>query len=465
MNRFGILAVFLLLGGCAHYRPAPVEPAATAEVLESRTLDALELREFIRANGIDGDWPRSSWDFDTLTLVAFYYHPDLDVARARWAVATAGQRTAAAPPNPILSITPGYNSTTRIPSPWFVTPALDIPIETAGKRGYRRSQAAQLSEAARLDIAAVAWQVRARLRRICVEAYLANETLVLRRGKVAAQGAVNRLLRAQLEAGSISALEVAQAESVLAQERMALQEAQGRLGELRVRLATALGLPVTALEGVDFSFDDLDRLPERPASVESRRQALLNRSDLLSALASYAAAESALQLEVAKQYPDVHLNPGYEFDQGDNKWMLGLSVTLPVLDRNLGPIAEAEARRAEAAARFLALQVGVLGEVDGAAAAYEAARVRAGEAELLMQAMEQQERAAASQLQAGEISRLELAKVQLQRDDARLMRLAARVVAMQALGDLEAALQVPAGLAGLVEASPGSFTLETQDEE
>jgi len=27
--------------------------------------------------------------------------------------------------------------------------------------------------------------------------------------------------------------------------------------------------------------------------------------------------------EIAKQYPDITLSPGYEFDQGDNKWSLG----------------------------------------------------------------------------------------------------------------------------------------------
>jgi outer membrane protein TolC len=66
-------------------------------------------------------------------------------------------------------------------------------------------------------------------------------------------------------------------------------------------------------------------------------------------LAEYNASQSALQLEIAKQYPDIHLNPGYEFDQGDNKWSPGLTVTLPILNQNKGPIAEAEAKRTEAA--------------------------------------------------------------------------------------------------------------------
>src|SRR6185436_12086335 len=64
--------------------------------------------------------------------------------------------------------------------------------------------------------------------------------------------------------------------------------------------------------------------------------------------------------------PDIHLNPGYQWDQGENKWQLGVSMELPVLNRNQGPIAEAKAKRDEAAARFLALQSRVISEIDRA---------------------------------------------------------------------------------------------------
>ena len=44
--------------------------------------------------------------------------------------------------------------------------------------------------------------------------------------------------------------------------------------------------------------------------------ALTHRADVLAALAEYAAAEALLRSEIAKQYPDIHLNPGYSFDTG-----------------------------------------------------------------------------------------------------------------------------------------------------
>jgi outer membrane protein TolC len=105
-----------------------------------------------------------------------------------------------------------------------------------------------------------------------------------------------------------------------------------------------------------------------------RSRALQSRADILVALAEYAASQSALQLEIAKQYPDVHLGPGYQFDQGDHKFSLALTAELPLLNQNQGPISQAEARRAEAAARFNALQARVITEIDRAVAMYRVAQ-------------------------------------------------------------------------------------------
>jgi len=216
--------------------------------------------------------------------------------------------------------------------------------------------------------------------------------------------------------------------------------------EARVQLAGAIGLPVHALEGVPLSFAGLDLLPAEVATSDARRQALLNRADILGALAEYAASESALQLEIARQYPDVHLNPGYEYDQGDNKWSLGFTVTLPVLNQNKGAIAEAEARRAESAAGFNALQARVLAEIDRDLAGYHAALAKQTDAASLLADQEKQEQAVRARLAAGDVSRGELLAVQIELATARLVRLDAQIKARQALGALEEAVQSPLSL-------------------
>jgi len=38
---------------------------------------------------------------------------------------------------------------------------------------------------------------------------------------------------------------------------------------------------------------------------------------------------SALELEIDKQYPDIHLGPGFTYDQGQDKWGLGVTFQFP----------------------------------------------------------------------------------------------------------------------------------------
>jgi outer membrane protein TolC len=412
---------------------------------ESRSLSNAGLRAFVETNlqEVLSVWPPAAWDLTNLTLAAFYFHPDLDVARASWSAVEAGKVTARQRPNPTLSAAPGYNPTTAVPTPWFATFSLDIPIETAGKRGYRIARAEHLSESARMHIAATAWQVRTRLRRALVDFAASEETERLLACQQTTQTELLRLIESQVEAGEASPYELTQARLALSQTRLAWQEAQGRREEARARLAAAIGVPLVALETAHIACAGLGGSSAALPTREARRHALMNRADLLGALADYAASESALQLEIAKQYPDVRLNPGYKFDQGDNKWSLGLTVTLPILNQNQGPIAVAEARRAEAEAQFNALQARVIGEVDRALAAYRAARATMATAEAMTADLEKQERAAQARWDAGDISKLQLSAVRVELNAAALARQAAWVQAQQAFGDLEDALQIP----------------------
>ncbi len=326
-----MLLTAILVAGCVRFHPQPLTPDRTAADFQHRTLDAAGLRSFIQTNTQAelSQWPLREWGFTNLVLAALYFQPELDVARAQWAVAQAGIITAGQRPNPSLSVSPGYDTTTSVPSPWIVTSTLDVPLETAGKRRHRVAQATHLSEAARLKLASVAWQVRSRVRMNLVQLQVAQETQKLLKDQQATQSELIRLLQLQLDAGAISAFEVTQARLEADKTRLALYDAERQYAEARVQLAAAMGVPVSALEGVTFSFDGLTTLPSEVSFAEARRQALLNRPDILSALAEYAASQSALQLEVARQFPDINLSPGYEYDQGDNKWSLGLSVTLP----------------------------------------------------------------------------------------------------------------------------------------
>lgn len=432
-----------VLAGCAHYHAKPLAAARVAADFETRSLADAGLRTFLETNLVTGAWPRRTWELESLTFAAFYYSPELDLARAQWGTSKAGMRTAGQRPNPTLGVMPRYNGTAFTPSPWMMAVNLDIPIETAGKRGHRIAQAQHLSDAAKLNIASTAWQVRGRLRRALVDLYAASQQEGLLAAQQLAQEQNVKLLEAQLAAGAVSPSEVTRERIALDTTRLVMHDAKRQRAESRVALAEALGMPVGALDGVELSLAGLDRVPPELDFATARRQALLNRADVLAALSEYAASDAALRLEIAKQYPDIHLNPGYEYDQGNNKWGVGLSLELPVLNQNQGPIAEAEARRTESAAKFNALQARVVANIERGVVAYHSALAKSATADSLQANLEKQERLLRAKLEAGEVSRSEVIAGQVELAAARLARAEAVAKAQQALGQLEEALQSP----------------------
>ena len=437
-----------LVAGCARFHPQPLSPAETAAGLESRSLGNPELKAFLEKhlNRELNPWPAAKWDFEMLTLAAFYYQPSLDMARAVWAEAQAGVVTAGARPNPTVGFTPQYVFNPGVEPPWVATLNLDWPIETAGKRGARVTQARHLSESARLNISATAWQVRSQLRASLIDLSAATRRESLLRQQLAVQEQVVASLDQRREAGAMASSEIMPARLLVQKARLDLSDAQRQQVEARARVAEVMGLPVSALKDVEIAYD-LTLFPadmERLTSTEVRRQALQRRPDVLAALADYGASESALQIEIAKQYPDVHLNTGFEYDQGLQKWgLLGFGMELPLLNRNEGPIAQAAARRRQSAARFEALQAKVIADLDRALAVYEvAAKSRAG-AEALLATQRKQQEAVAQQLKAGAADRLEVLTAQLELATSELVLQDSQTRLHQALGALEDAVQRP----------------------
>ncbi|MBU6411274.1 MAG: TolC family protein, partial [Verrucomicrobia bacterium] len=405
------------------------------------------------------------WNLKQLTLVAFYYQPSLDEARAQLLAAQAARITAGERPNPSISVTPGYDSQIPgTPSPWIVPVSLDWTIETAGKRGDRMAQARFMAEAARWNLVGTVWQVRSAVRAALLNLYSTRQTESLLAQQEMAQSNVVRLLEGQYSAGNVSSYEVAQARIALDTTTLSLQAATGQYRQARVGLASALGLSLSALDRVKFSFADLNEFPKRLTNPMIRREALLNRADVRSALANYAASQAALQLQIAYQYPDLHIGPGYSWNggsAGDSQWDLGVTLTLPILNQNQGPIAEATANRKLAAAHFVTVQSAAIGQIDGVLVAYKAALQQVATAESLLKNSQQSLNSIRAQMQAGEIEPLAVVNAEVTFNTEAQSRLNAMVQAQQALGQLEDAVQSPLTLSpSAIHAAEGKANSE-----
>ncbi len=411
------LAITLALAGCVHYKPQPLDAAERAENFESRRLDDEKLRGFIENNLGHSltNWPLQRWNLETLTLAAYYYHPSLDVARAQWHVVEAAAISAGARPNPTISFSPGFTANPADATPWMLAGGFDWPVETAGKRKHRVTQAKQFTAVARFNLITTAWQVRATVRdSLAAYRFAGNQSGVLGQ-KVGLQKQIVAKLEARLKAGAIASAEVSPARIALGRLESELGIAMENENAAAAQLADAVGIPLRALTNAPKEMTLYTPQLSDEQLAEAKQRALLTRADLLAALAEYDASETVLRLEIAKQYPDIHFNPNYEYDQGANKWRLGVSLELPVLNRNQGPIAEAKAKRDETAARFTALQAKVISEIDAAAQNFQQVRQRHFDLIPTVNAGLQHEHAMETQVRAGATDALDLLGVKLER--------------------------------------------------
>jgi outer membrane protein TolC len=433
--------------GCARFARRPISAAQTAATIDKRSLADSGLKSFLERNlkREFAQWPAETWDLDMLTVAAFYYQPSLEVARAQLKVARGGKINAAQRPNPTLTMTPGYDTTPSALSPWLPMVMIDVPIETMGKRRLRKNQAQRHAEAVQLNLSAVAWQIRGEVRSNVVEYLAATQREILLEKQVQIQRNIVKAQQEQLQAGAISSTETLPFRLAAQRSGLDLADVRRQRMEARIRLATSVGVTVKALEGVKVNFDLTQEIANsaRLTSRDLRNTALRHRADVLASLADYSAVEAALELEIAKQYPDIRLQPGYQFDQGDSKWTLGIVVDLPIFNQNQGLIAEARARRDEAAAKFLALQAGLISELDRSAEVFKIYQGMLDELRELHSTQEARQRSIEQQAEAGAIEKLELLNARLESAVAAVAELDGRARFQQSLGAVESALQQP----------------------
>ena len=425
--------------GCVAYRALPLDPGSSAAQFEARSL-----RHWGGRSG--------GWTLDKLTEAAFHFHPSLDEARAEVAAADAAIITAGQRPNPTASFSPEYNFTTASPSPWIWGLAVEIPVETGGKRAARLLKAQAEANAARCKLASAGHKLRNAVRLAAVELAAANQRVALLEEQTHIQQDLVKLLKDRVAAGETALTELTTFELALSRAALEVSAARRDAGKARAMLAAAVGVPGGEFVGLQPEVD-LTAI-STPNSVACKA-ALRTHPEVLAILADYAASEAALKLEIARQYPDLKLANGFLWDQRDKKWQLpGLGMELPVFHRNQGAIAEAIARRAATAARLVSAQARISGDIDVACATLGGAQEQVRVAGALLEADRRAESQSQKNLKAGGGDRLEILTAQLQSAAGRVSLVEAQVQAQLAAAALEDAVQPAPVIETLMKRKP-----------
>lgn len=440
-----IASLALLSSGCGFesYFAKPIKPAEVVKHLEAQSPDSPAFQEYLLAqNYPQSQLPIQQWNLSELTYSALFFHPDLNVARSQWRAAQATQITAAQRPEIGINASADNHQQHKNKSPWTYTLGIDIPIVTAGKRDAQIEQAAGLSEAARIEIAQTAWQVRSRLAKSLLEYQFATQQAAILANEVKLRTSIVDMLQKRVDAGMASNIELSNARIALQKAEQSLNTETGKIPALQASLASDAGLPLAAFKQLNVINDSF--ATDKPIALDSLQyEALLNRLDIRAALARYEAAEAKLRLEIAKQYPDITLSPSKTLDQGDKIWSLGFSSLLTLINKNRGLIAEAKALREVEIAQFEALQAKVISELNQSKASYQATLEANAKANTVLASQEKRTLQTQRQFDAGFADKLELSTTQLENLIAKQNVLQSAYGIQQAKLALEDAAQRP----------------------
>jgi len=419
------IAISAALTGCVSYQAQPVDLAASAGVIEARTVPAP---------------PSGTLSYLSALDLALQRAPAVLQARAAYDSAVAAARTARVRPAMTLTLTAEYSRQADPNKPWLYGGALDVPLDRG--RGARIDSADLAILKARYDLIEAVWATRTALRRALFDQAVAEQELAIADRQIAIREQRLAVFERRVALGEDARPVALTAATELSMSRQRRTSAAAALTQARAAIAAQLGVTVEALGGLRIETPTATP-PAADAVPTLRRDAAIGRADVLKAVVDYDIAEQGLRTAVAGQYPQVTLSPGYTWERGITKLPFNLGLALPPVDLNRAAINEAEVKRAEAGTALEAAQAKVFAEVDAAASALagadrQAARIEAEDRPLAARAKALTDRAVA----LGENDRTDALAAEASALDVDLSAVDVRRLQATALADFEAATRV-----------------------
>lgn len=422
--RTALIATFVpsILLGCNHlpYFAKPIDVEQSAVKRSQKNLDNPDFKAFLIRRGMSAEAiPFQSWHVESLHATALFFHTDLAVAKeklalAEYSIQTAGQK-------PAMGVSGAIGRSDRANgdiNPMSYTLQIDIPFETTSKRAIKVEEAEHLAEVARMDAAEIAWNLRHQIQLDLIAYQEQQRNLQLLRRELDSYTQLINMLQKRVALGMGSNTELSQYQLIQQKSQIQLRNASAKTEILLAKLSADVGLSMAefkrtpiALVVDNGSISAEHRASITPESLQS--EALINRIDIRRALARYAASESKLKLEVAKQIPDISLSPGYAYEFGDRVWSLGFATLLNLLQQQPKFIKEAEQLRAIEGAQFEAVQASAIAQTHAAWAQYEAAKATHQNAKEMHNAQLAHVKKIQKQFDTGLVDRVVLTQAQL----------------------------------------------------
>ncbi len=434
-----------MLGGCVQYHRRELHPRATLRQFSRRRLDNPPMVAFVKryARRVPPGFPQK-WNLSGLTLAAWRWSPTLAELRARLAEQKGAVTQAGLLPNPRVQLTPRYAAKV-LGNPWTLGISFDIPIETAGKIQDRVRRAQAILAARGWDILQAAWRIRMSLRRALIVWNYANRVRRTKYLREQVEKDISQIVFSRFRAGATARTELLFVRLAYQRAVITAAQAASQSAIAEAKLAGVINVPTAALRQVQLDAGRVGFLP-KPSQLRFSadiRLAMANRLDVYALLCRYDAAEQNLKYQIALQYPNIHLGPGYQFNRGTDRYTFGIGFALPIFDQNQGNIATAIARRQLVADQLNALESRVITQLHIDKYTYIEKYHRWQLWKALGRRQASVDALTARQLKEGLVSRLALLDARLIRLTDALYAYSARSQAELALTNIENDLQIP----------------------
>ena len=314
----GAAAIWLSASGGAFSQGLPPGPAVGERAPQSAAAAAAEPLSLAKA-----------------IELALEGNPEVAAAKRQWE-ATEGQvLQGRSRPNPELAYSlEDTRSKTRTQS-W----QLNLPVELGGKRAARTKAAEKTREQAQAQLAELQATVRANVAAAYFDVLTAQERLVLARDSAALAKSSTDTVSKRVAAGKVSPVEESKARVAEAGVRVELAQAASEQRNALSRLFALLGridAPYTVLEG------KAENLPSVPSLVDLQ-PLIASSPGVVLARIEVDRRKALTDLEQSKRVPDVTVSVGMQRSNETqrNVLLFGVSLPLPVFDRNQGNLLEA----------------------------------------------------------------------------------------------------------------------------
>jgi outer membrane protein, heavy metal efflux system len=294
-----------------------------------------------------------SLSLDAALATALAHHPDVRASVQELEASHGATQQAGAWQNPEVSalVEDTLQATRTTTLQW------SQPIELGGKRTARISAAQAGQDQAELEVAARRAQVRSQVIAAFYGVAVAQERVKLSEGLSRLSSQALEAASKRVLAGKASPVEALKAQVAEAQAQAASTVAQSEWRAAMAQLRQALGDPSLEVAGVEA---DIGRLPS-VAPWAPLAQRVEVSPTLVRAQQEIARRQALSDLERARRTPDLTVTLGTKRDPqlGRNQAMVGVSLVLPLFDRNQGAILEASRREDKARIELEAVRASV----------------------------------------------------------------------------------------------------------